>query len=421
MSSVLLVAAIFSLISLHSADRDPTLEFVQIWFRHGERLPTHYLRLQNESFDFLDLAYPGELTNRGLQQEYHLGQVLRKFYGDHFGEYYRPAEIFVYTGKDNRTSTSAQALFAGFFPPNEAQKWSSDLLWQPIAQHTDESIDWVSIGVQEDCPSYNEWFTGNQEYREISKKIETLYPDMVQLLREKTGRQLDTPLAINRIFDSLKCRWLLNDPRLPVPDWAEKYIPQVLTASFMLHNDVLNMQNSTIGEYHNEVILSLMEDHMNRKNFKGAFISGHDTNIVMLWKSLSLGAHPDEIPSYGSHLAVELHKQNGRRVVKFWLSMAAAENRTQLTTPMCGEPCFLENLQEITKGVRKLKTDWYAQCKGMENLTSSPTSMVTVIMIIVTAILLLLTLILGCTTLSYRKQLKSLTDPERSRLLPYVN
>ncbi|CAI2357156.1 unnamed protein product [Caenorhabditis sp. 36 PRJEB53466] len=396
------------------------LKFVQIWFRHGERLPTHYLHFPGEDetkFDYLQIAYPGELTKNGIGQEFELGERLSKIYGSHFGDAYKPTEFHVYTGKDNRTSASAQAMFAGFLPPNEDQQWSSKLNWQPIAQETDASLDWVSLGAVDNCRIYGETFSKSAEYASVMNHVAKLDPRLLELVRNHTGVAVLEAKNYNHAIDSLKIRTILKDERLPLPKWAEGYEDRIMNMSFAIHDSIVKVQNETIGNYHIELLMSYFETYLQKNATKGVFISGHDTNIVTIWEALRLSGHPDDIPNFGAHLAIELHEILGELTLKFFLSMAWNQSRIEVFPELCSEAgCTWEAFKNITAHSRKPRSDWVYECQGFERV-SEPVSTITGSMIIMLSILLLSTIILGFTTFSYKRQLNNLRDPERARLL----
>uniref|UniRef100_A0A1I7X610 Histidine acid phosphatase n=1 Tax=Heterorhabditis bacteriophora TaxID=37862 RepID=A0A1I7X610_HETBA len=210
-----------------------TLEFVQIWFRHGERLPTHYITFPNEpplDFDYREIAELGELTteyrkdsveislelrnifkailyeiSRGVQQEYQVGSYIRDYYGPFFNYTYRPSEVHIWTGKDNRTVASALALVAGVYPPIGAQIWNATLNWQPVVVHTDETIDWVSTGIENECPMFEKNFFASPGFQSTLSDVD---PHFIEFLRNNTGAPIDEPIDFNRVIDSLKVkRW----------------------------------------------------------------------------------------------------------------------------------------------------------------------------------------------------------------------
>lgn len=129
--------------------------FLQIW-RHGDRTPS--ILLPTDPANGIN-SWPlglGELTKRGIQQEFKLGQFLRKRYDGFLSQDYSPFEVFfiddsivldyalvqvyVRSSDYNRTLASGQAVLSGIFPIHGEE------LWVPIPVHTvPKPLDTVSF------------------------------------------------------------------------------------------------------------------------------------------------------------------------------------------------------------------------------------------------------------------------------------
>ncbi|CAI4233176.1 unnamed protein product [Auanema sp. JU1783] len=409
------VILLLFLISSSHSQQPSTLKFVQIWFRHGERLPTHFLNLPGDPYPsvYHEISEPGELTNNGVIQEYDLGLEIKKSYGDFIGPY-RASELRIWVGEDNRTVTSALAAGAALFPPAEGQKWNPDLPWLPIAVHSDPSLDWVSTGVEHECPVYEKTFFTSSDYQSMTGKLKN------QKLLETIKKNLPLiPLHdirdVNHILDSLYIRNILNDKRLPLPEWAKDISYDIRPVMIEIHERLTNLQSPIIG-YHRERVLSYMEDHLQRsvKN-KAVFLSGHDTNFMMLGKALGINELKTNLPSFGAHIAIELHEYNQTSYVKFFYTTGVGEPLTEAIPSYCTEICTLQDVQNHNEYQRVLPLDMIKICKGLT--MSEQQSIVTGSLIAVLAVLLISTVILTYTTYSYRKQLIQMKDPECQRLL----
>ncbi|VDM74835.1 unnamed protein product [Strongylus vulgaris] len=183
---------------------------------------------------------------RGIQMAFLRGEFIRKNYGIFLGDVYRPSQIRVWTGEDNRTVTSAEALLASAYKPDKARKWLNTLDWQPVAI-------------------------------------------------------------------------TLNDTRLPFPKWAESIRTSIPLFRNEFHRRMIDAQNDTVGKYHAELLLSYIEDHINRpinqKN-KAVFISGHDSNFMALGRYFNITSIAYKLVPYSALLAVELHSRNGTLYVE---------------------------------------------------------------------------------------------------------
>ncbi|KAK6031174.1 histidine acid phosphatase [Ostertagia ostertagi] len=380
----------------------PTLQFVEFWFRHGERTPTHYMYFPNESPSVrYTEAEAGELTNRGIQQAYQRGTFIRKRYDGFLGNVYHPSEIHTWTGNDNRTVTSAQAVLAAVYKPDKDHKWTSELNWQPVAVHTDPTIDWVSTGIDDTCSEYEKSFFESPQYKEVLAPFD---PKLIEFLENNTAVNITTPADFNNVIDSLVTKLTMNDPRLPYPGWAAPIRNNVTWLRTVFHQRMIDAQSETAGRYHSEMLLSFIEDHLSRPQIlknKAVFISGHDSNFMALGRQLNITRIANEMVPYAALLAVELHTINGTNVVEIWLSPSLNDELVRMDIPQCPNPCKLETLKEFLKGRRLTRDSWIQQSS----------------IILLLAIFVVSTVVLACTTFSYRKQVKELQDPERRRLL----
>ncbi|KAK5979959.1 Histidine acid phosphatase [Trichostrongylus colubriformis] len=303
-----------------------TLQFAEFWFRHGERTPTHYMYFPNESPSVRYVeAEPGELTNRGIQQAYQRGQFIRMRYSDFLTDVYRPSKIHAWTGNDNRTVTSAQAVLAAIYKPNKDQTWSSQLNWQPVAVHTDPTLDWVSTGVIGDCTEYEKTFVESPQYKDVLASFD---PKLIHFLENNTGVNIATPEDFNHVIDSLVTKLVMSDERLPYPAWAEPIRNSVSRIRDLFHQRVIDAQKETAGQYHSEMLLSFIEDHLNRPNStknKAVFMSGHDSNFMALGRQLNITPMANELVPYAALLTVELHLINGTYFVERLLNLATQD------------------------------------------------------------------------------------------------
>lgn len=361
-------------------------------------------------------AEAGELTNRGVLQAYQRGEFIRQRYGDFLGQVYRPSEIHVWTGNDNRTVASAEAVLAAAFKPDAEHKWSNKLDWQPVAVHTDPTIDWVSTGINGVCPEYERTYFESPAYLEILAPFD---PELISFLENSTGVSIESPIDFNHVIDSLMTKMILNDKALPYPKWAEPLRQNVSAIRTTFHQRMVDSQNDTAGRYHLEMLLSFIEDHLNRpvdKKNKAVFVSGHDTNFLTIGRQLGDSTMANEMVSYAALLAIELHLNNGTYYVELWHAPSLEAELTRLNIPLCMNPCKLDTLQNALKDRRLTRTAWELECRGF-GPQGMDDSIITASMILLLAVFIISTVVLACTTFSYRKQLKELQDPERRRLL----
>ncbi|KAE9413409.1 hypothetical protein Angca_009354, partial [Angiostrongylus cantonensis] len=396
-----------------------TLQFAEFWTRHGERTPTQYLYFPNESPPVrYTEAEPAELTNRGIQQAYERGGFIRNNYGDFLGDVYLPSQIHVWSGENNRSVASAQALLAALYKPDTAHKWSNTLDWQPVPVHIDPTIDWVDVTIDRVCPTYKSKLFELPEYQSI---LNTFDPSLINFLERNTGVVINSSFELNLVMDTLVTKLNMNDSRLAFPKWAEPIRDNITELNTNLHQQLADAQRNTAGKYHAELLMSYIEDHVVRQNStrsKAVFISGHDTNFLAIGRQLNITPLANEMVPYASLLVVELHLVNGTYFIEIWFTSSLNDGQLeQLTIPACANPCYLKTLQNILTDQRLNRVDWELKCRGI-GPQSETFNILTASMILLIAVFIIAIVVLSCVSLSYRKQLKELKDPERRRLLP---
>ncbi|KYO43351.1 hypothetical protein Y1Q_0017628 [Alligator mississippiensis] len=92
----------------------------------------------------------------GIQQQYMLGQYLRKRYAHYLSTIYKQCEIYVQSTDSDQTLMSAQATLAGLYPLDSGQAWNPKILWQPIPVHT--------VPLSHDHMAYIVYYMVNHDY-----------------------------------------------------------------------------------------------------------------------------------------------------------------------------------------------------------------------------------------------------------------
>ncbi|CAG2109809.1 unnamed protein product [Medioppia subpectinata] len=115
-----------------------TLKLLQVVHKHGERAPVSWT--PNDPYNNVKYWPEGlsELTARGKNTMFKLGQFLRQEYGAYFGNQFSPREVYARSAAADRCFESCAALLAGAYPPNQKDWQWSDAnvslghIWQPI-------------------------------------------------------------------------------------------------------------------------------------------------------------------------------------------------------------------------------------------------------------------------------------------------
>jgi len=182
-SLLLLICSVYNLVCGISLAQDfpPEKELlaVTVMFRHGDRTPIDsYPNDPYKGQQYWPVG-PGQLTPRGKRMHFHVGQYLRRRYGDKIlREQYNATDIYVRSTDVDRTLMSAMSNLAGLYPPKGNQVWNPNLLWQPIPVHTRPLADDNLLSSHAKCPKFKQLYEelmNSKEIQAINQKYKWLY------------------------------------------------------------------------------------------------------------------------------------------------------------------------------------------------------------------------------------------------------
>ncbi|CAD5229069.1 unnamed protein product [Bursaphelenchus okinawaensis] len=393
----------------------------QIFNRHGQRFPTTFVHFPTEGDVKEDKTYePGELTEKGINQEYQLGLNLRQYYGGLLGNVYRPSELRVFAGNDNRTITSAQLLLAGLFPPKTSQVWNDKLLWQPIPVHTQPILDQVSFGALDYCPDFKKTLVNSTENL---KFLDSIRP-MIEELQNLTGINITDLDVLQKVTDAIITR---NDiPELvPLPDWADESLVSYWEKkrNEFHRRFVTSMKDSTGGWHFNQLISQFDAILNNSTKHKFIVYSGHDTNIMTLGIYLNISIINQELQPVSSYLAFDLSKEGKQKIIRAFLHNKLNGSRVHLNITGCPEPCIYSEFKRLGQPMDTLK--FTSICLG-QDITIGDDQ--TVLYGIISSLLIVVTILLGAVMIllfmsrrTWKKRYHRLAKEERRPLLHQQN
>uniref|UniRef100_A0A914Z5F7 Lysosomal acid phosphatase n=1 Tax=Panagrolaimus superbus TaxID=310955 RepID=A0A914Z5F7_9BILA len=367
-----------------------TLRLVHVIWRHGDRTPS--ILLPTDPTNGIN-SWPlglGELTKKGIQQEFKLGKFLRKRYDGFLSQDYSPFEVYVRSSDYNRTLASGQAVLSGIFPIHGEE------LWVPIPVHTvPKPLDSLLYD-RVLCPIADAErqmiYSSNPEILKISKKNE----NMLRFLAEKSGAT-KIPLPLREI-------WFIFDPLFAIschneshklPDWVNSTVQKEIwrlydiSSNFMYHTDLLKRLR---GGPLLKDILNRMQSRISGildKRLKFYAFSGHDTSISALLNAF--GVAINVFPHYSTALFVELHEIGNEFVVKlFYKSQTDSSFVEPLEIPGCEKSCTIEKLFALRKHV--IPDDWEVEC-GLKHWYSFTSEFY---LLIICFLSLLCAILVGC-------------------------
>uniref|UniRef100_A0A1I7WUM9 Lysosomal acid phosphatase n=1 Tax=Heterorhabditis bacteriophora TaxID=37862 RepID=A0A1I7WUM9_HETBA len=121
-----------------------TLQYVQVVWRHGDRTPSSILPSDKKGAEKW-VEGLGELTLKGIAQQYRLGQWLRRRYGAWLGDHLDRNEVYIAKAYINSSMLYFSKFlkfnfqyfcYSGLFPPAQDELWDSKLSWQPVPVHS---------------------------------------------------------------------------------------------------------------------------------------------------------------------------------------------------------------------------------------------------------------------------------------------
>ncbi|CAH0548759.1 unnamed protein product [Brassicogethes aeneus] len=312
-----------------------TLVAVQMLYRHGDRTPV--IVYPNDPYK--DFVYretgPGQLTNKGKERQYKLGQWLRNRYNGFLPSKYSNSDIKIFTDDEDRCFMSAMSNLAGLYPPKGQQIWNKDIKWQPIPVRFN-----LTLHVPDNCPVYTKLYQEAQE--EEFKKIKGKNEDLLEYISKNSGRNITDFYGLMTINDPLNCEHLLG---LKLPEWTDAYYPepsQQWGAIFM----GLGVHSGKLARFTVGPILQNILEHFENIKEKMIMYSSHDNSLAQLVYSLH-PSYPKFLPEFASVAILELWQNKNGKYVKFTLKRN--NNIEELNIKNCGLKCSLNKFKALVK------------------------------------------------------------------------
>uniref|UniRef100_A0A1B6LPF6 acid phosphatase n=1 Tax=Graphocephala atropunctata TaxID=36148 RepID=A0A1B6LPF6_9HEMI len=360
----------------------PTLQFVIVVSRHGNRAPV---------FDFPSSPYQsddtnmwpngnGELTQSGYDQMYKLGKKVRALYDGFLDQTFRPEDFKALSSTSGRTLQSAELFLAGLFPPRGFQIWNKDLLWQPVPVHPTflDHYELVFLNEKPLCSRFREaqedalMETENLNNSSLVSFIDYVLP-FTGIDENKLHVEIGSAYKAQIVFIVWEAIINAVNNGIPLTEWASKLYPEPLTSlveKFYYASAVgsLDQIKYLEGEMFQEMV-RLMQSKANgtlSPDTRMYFYSGHDCTIMGLMMMMLKNVE-DKIGfvNTGSALIYELHQdpQSGSFYVQVLYIDGASPNLepSAVNIPSCGSPCDLHQLLNITEEYYNI-TDWEEEC-----------------------------------------------------------
>ncbi|KAK0419579.1 hypothetical protein QR680_014215 [Steinernema hermaphroditum] len=350
---MLRVAVVFVCLLSIPAFADELL-LVQALWRHGDRIPQGTYKDDPYQQSFWGKKW-GEMTNKGMWQEYQQGLRLKQRYIDELkflNATYDARDIYVRSSDFSRTLQSAYSNLAAFYNSSQnthpLQKlWPNT--WSPIPVHTiEKDIDYLLVW-DTICPRRQQLMTERQRFRGYVDYMKN-HKALMDEISTKTGLDISDALKLEVFFDTI---WIENLYNLTLPSWItkEKFteMKEVLdivndyvfgNAEFE-HEENVELIRITGGVLLAEMLQNAHKAIENSTEVKYFAYSAHDSTINALLRALGAkkAVVKERIPDYASLLVLELWKTTqGDHAVRLLFSADAAAPFKTVTRVVSGCP-----------------------------------------------------------------------------------
>jgi hypothetical protein len=295
-----------------------TLRLLQIVHRHGDRTPVDFA--PNDPFKNAIHWREGigELTTKGKNRMYKLGQYIRKAYDSYLGQNYSPQEVYARSSITQRCVESVSYLLSGVYPPNLKEwQWNNEsdvdlshLLQSFSVETFRPKFEDLVLNQEKYCPIVDiekEKIYNSERVKKFLEEHKDLYKNLSKVVGHEidisTGRALHGTLEIEAMdFDYYWSHaWTKEEQK--------KIIDQLYHShrmSYRIDWDSPIIKRLRAGGLVNELNKNFQKVLDNQNDKKLYVYSTHDTQVAALMHALNI--FNDNMPPFGATLLFELHQ-----------------------------------------------------------------------------------------------------------------
>ncbi|XP_050508473.1 testicular acid phosphatase homolog [Diabrotica virgifera virgifera] len=326
---------------------DELVSVVEI-FRHGDRTPAFFY--PNDPYQdpkYWNGLKEGDLTEKGSQQLYNLGQQFKDRYKDFLGNAYNPDEIIVMSTHMSRTENSAKSFMSGLYGGIEI----------PIKKETAVANQIIT------CLKFDYLYKRSElsdpDIVDINEKNKDLY----QYLSNHTKLPVGGLFRASGVLDTLKIE---QDANLELPEWANNVMGDTMqrvsktAAEFFCYTK--EMQKLGLGSLMNHIIENFDNIISGKKEAKTLIFSLHDLNLICFLQSFK---YPEIAqPGFASSIFFELKKSktNGPYYVNTFYKPSVEQTPIPINVAGCDLDCDLDEFKNIFRDLRLSAGQWYSEC-----------------------------------------------------------
>ncbi|KFP35365.1 Prostatic acid phosphatase, partial [Chlamydotis macqueenii] len=348
-------------------------------FRHGDHTPLEFFPTDKHKEVARQQGH-GQLTKLGIQQQYELGQYVRRRYSYFLSVLYKQRndlpklfsfffsllQIYVQSTDCDHTLMSAQASLAGLYPPAQDQIWNPRILWQPIPVHTVPlSQDNLLYLPFSHCPRYNELLKETFATRDFQRQFKQYRVKYLPFWKSNLKVPLlsTVPNRFSLMFHSCLCKDINN---YTLPLWAThgvrtkliKLSELLLQAEFGFHKQT---QKSRLqgGVLLKTILKHISDAKKPSHQQKMVMYSAHAATIVAL--QMALNVFNGKLPPYSACHFFELYQEKKQYTIEMYYRNNSLRDPHPLTLPGCKFRCPLERFTQLVSPV--LVHHWTRECR----------------------------------------------------------
>ena len=295
---------------------DSKLVFASTLIRHGDRTPWMLMKNPESKYDWVG---KGQLTPKGMNEEYKLGKHLRKLLVEKYNllpKTYTDGAIQAWAGQQDRLVVSTESLLYGLYPLGTGPKLSSGEPALPGA------LNPIPIFTLPDSPTFDAGYGQKvKTFEHILKEQvynQPIWKENNSKISAKqwrkwskiAGYKMTNLYDSQGFFDNLNVRYIHDIPfptginintfkrYYPLIQWSEAYIFYPRTAGYLEGGTILGNLNKHL------------KSHIKNPNQKLKYViyGGHDVTISGVMSAL--GVPLEKNPHYASHMNFELFENN---------------------------------------------------------------------------------------------------------------
>ena len=324
------------------------LIFVTMITRHGDRTP--FSNIKNAEYHW-KTGY-SQLTPIGMNEEYQVGQKLRKRYVEEFKllqPNYVDDSILTVSSDTNRTILSAESLLLGLYPPGTGPKLENgkpalpDLI-QPIPiRNVPADSHLIMVPYPQYLKILKKYIYTGKVWQDKEKDFQPKFKEWTKILGNKITGLADI-LSIGDVLIVAKHH------NLPLPKGlTEKDAQQIIDlTSWGLAVQFKSEKVSYLcgAKLLNSMTKNLKDAAVQKAPYKIVYYSGHDITLLPIMSLL--GTPLNKSPGYASHLQLELYKTGEKMfIIKLRYNGKAVKMPIMNNNDSCSLESFVQYVKEL--------------------------------------------------------------------------